>query len=227
MSSKGVLGFCTTCGKEISDNENFCSSCGSNVNQKTSTHSVVTEKRSNFWYLAPILFSIFGGVIAFFILRKPDPSKAKNCLVLGIGFFIIWTAVTMASVTDDSSTEVTQGTIPISKPAAPKLSNTIEFDPKVVAASKKYIPDLQALPLEILQQCRAIDSYSDFSNFITVVGLLGNDLTDVIKDIDSMLTTLELDGYDEHPEVGPLIKETRQIARNVSSCLDDVVNRYG
>jgi len=83
------LGFCTSCGKEILDNENFCSSCGSNVNQKTSTQSVVTEKRSNFWYLAPILFSIFGGVVAFFILRKPDPSKAKNCLAIGIGLFII------------------------------------------------------------------------------------------------------------------------------------------
>ena len=42
------------------------------------------KQKSILWYLLPILFSIVGGVIAYFILRDDDPSKAKNCLWLGI-----------------------------------------------------------------------------------------------------------------------------------------------
>ncbi len=44
-----------------------------------------TEKpRSNVWYLLPILFGVIGGIIAFFIIRKDDPRKAKNCLYVGL-----------------------------------------------------------------------------------------------------------------------------------------------
>jgi hypothetical protein len=42
------------------------------------------RKRSNLWFLLPILFNIIGGVIAYFIIKDDDPSKAKNCLWLGI-----------------------------------------------------------------------------------------------------------------------------------------------
>lgn len=45
-------------------------------------------KRSNLWHIAPILFGIIGGVVAFFVLRKDDPIKARNCLVIGIGMMI-------------------------------------------------------------------------------------------------------------------------------------------
>ena len=41
--------------------------------------------RSNWWYLAPILFDgIPGGIVAYFAIRYDDPKKAKNCLYLGI-----------------------------------------------------------------------------------------------------------------------------------------------
>ena len=43
---------------------------------------------SNVWFLLPIFFGVIGGIIAFFILRKDDPNKAKNCLYLGIAFMI-------------------------------------------------------------------------------------------------------------------------------------------
>jgi len=46
------------------------------------------KPRSNAWFLLPIFFGVIGGIIAFFILRKDDPSKAKNCLYLGIAFMI-------------------------------------------------------------------------------------------------------------------------------------------
>ncbi len=42
------------------------------------------KRRSNAWFLLPIFFSWIGGIIAYFILRHDDPSKAKNCLYLGI-----------------------------------------------------------------------------------------------------------------------------------------------
>ena len=47
------------------------------------------KTRSNTWFLLPIFFGIIGGIIAFFILQKDDPHKARNCLYVGIIFMII------------------------------------------------------------------------------------------------------------------------------------------
>ena len=49
-----------------------------------------SRKRSVLWYALPALFSIIGGVIAYFILRQDDHSKAKNCLWLGIILFVFY-----------------------------------------------------------------------------------------------------------------------------------------
>ena len=46
------------------------------------------KPRSNAWFLLPIFFGVIGGIVAFFILRQDDLSKAKNCLYLGIAFMI-------------------------------------------------------------------------------------------------------------------------------------------
>jgi 4-hydroxybenzoate polyprenyltransferase len=43
-----------------------------------------TRRRSSWWFLLPILFSIIGGVIAYFVIKEDDPKKAKNCLLLGV-----------------------------------------------------------------------------------------------------------------------------------------------
>jgi len=40
--------------------------------------------RSNWWYLLPILFSIIGGVISYFVIKNDDLKKAKNCLCVGL-----------------------------------------------------------------------------------------------------------------------------------------------
>ena len=42
------------------------------------------RKRTNLWYLVPSLAGVIGGIIAYFILRKDDPKKAKNCLYLSV-----------------------------------------------------------------------------------------------------------------------------------------------
>ena len=48
------------------------------------------RKRSLAWYALPAILSIVGGIIAFFILRHDDESKAKNCLWLGISLFAFY-----------------------------------------------------------------------------------------------------------------------------------------
>jgi len=42
------------------------------------------KSRSSWWYIVPILFSLIGGIIAYFAIRRDDPKKAKNCLYLGL-----------------------------------------------------------------------------------------------------------------------------------------------
>ena len=39
-------------------------------------------RRSNWWYLAPLLGGMIGGVCAYFALNKDDQQKEKNCLYL-------------------------------------------------------------------------------------------------------------------------------------------------
>lgn len=47
------------------------------------------KSRSNAWYLLPILVGLIGGVIAYLILRRDDPTKAKKCLYIGTIFAIV------------------------------------------------------------------------------------------------------------------------------------------
>ena len=42
------------------------------------------KNRSPLWYELPLIFTIFGGIIAYFKIKKDDPKKARNCLILGI-----------------------------------------------------------------------------------------------------------------------------------------------
>jgi len=46
--------------------------------------------RSGAWYLAPILFGLIGGFIAYVITRHDDPRKAKNCLIIGLAVTVLW-----------------------------------------------------------------------------------------------------------------------------------------
>lgn len=50
------------------------------------------RQRSRIWYILPICLSIVGGFIAYFAIRQDDPSKAKNCLWLGIILFVSYVA---------------------------------------------------------------------------------------------------------------------------------------
>jgi uncharacterized membrane protein YeaQ/YmgE (transglycosylase-associated protein family) len=54
------------------------------------------KKRSNYWFLLPILVGLIGGIIAFFVLKRDDPRKAKNCLYIGIVLFVIGIIINIA-----------------------------------------------------------------------------------------------------------------------------------
>ncbi|MDE1862677.1 MAG: hypothetical protein KGI33_07180 [Thaumarchaeota archaeon] len=41
------------------------------------------RRRSSLWFLLPIVFNIFGGVVAYFVIRDDDPRRARSCLLLG------------------------------------------------------------------------------------------------------------------------------------------------
>ena len=47
------------------------------------------KTRSNAWFLLPVFFGVLGGIVAFFILRKDDPKKARNCLYVGLALMLI------------------------------------------------------------------------------------------------------------------------------------------
>ena len=36
------------------------------------------RKRSNWWYIVPVLFGMIGGIIGYFALRRDAPQKANN-----------------------------------------------------------------------------------------------------------------------------------------------------
>jgi hypothetical protein len=102
-----------------------------------------------------------------------------------------------------------------------------QFDPVIVQSAKENIPGMQSLPREILNQCINVNSYSKYETFMLAIALMGDEIVKNIDDIDLVLTTLELAGYDEHPEVGKLIKDTRNISLSASNCIDRVISRYG
>lgn len=47
------------------------------------------KPRSNAWYLLPVFVGLIGGIIAYWVLRRDDPTKAKKCLYLGIVLAIV------------------------------------------------------------------------------------------------------------------------------------------
>jgi len=105
--------FCDNCGHELRSTAKFCGACGTKAettSQDTNQHSVdetpppkhgyqrapgndmgITTSRpaGRIWYLLPLLFGLFGGIIAWAIIKNRNPKRARNILILGIVFGII------------------------------------------------------------------------------------------------------------------------------------------
>jgi hypothetical protein len=90
--------YCHNCGTPVPLNNIFCVNCGARQStpqqyqdpqqtpsvQPVYDHSYsIKQNVSIFWYLAPFLFAIIGGAIAWYVNKDKDPGKARNFLILG------------------------------------------------------------------------------------------------------------------------------------------------
>ena len=55
----------------------------------------IVEKRSNWWYILPILLGWIGGIIGYFVVRHDDPTLAKRVLILGIIISVAYIAISV------------------------------------------------------------------------------------------------------------------------------------
>ncbi len=216
----------------------------------------VKSSRRYFWIILPLILGLLGGFIVYFILRKKDIKIANICLLVGLGISVVWTVGMIASAQNEPEPwQVPNEKIFINYTEEEKLAQRLtlqkywdevdakqksrdatnakiaaklanRFDPTIVASAKKNIPELQEFTKGILDECRAVKSYEDYQIFLIVLSVVGEEMIDVTYKIDAALTVLELDGYDEHPEVGPLITETRLLSLQTSGCLADMKIRY-
>ena len=108
-----------------------------------------------------------------------------------------------------------------------KPEPSTKFDPIIVQSAKEGIPSFQNFFKTILDGCNDVNSYDDYLIFMATVALMKDELIQNTNDVNVLLTTLELEGYDEHPEIGPMITKTRQIALDLSYCIDDIQYWYG
>jgi hypothetical protein len=92
------LKLCPSCGKNAPDNVNFCPDCGGNLNSPSSRGGLYNPReRSAWWYLAPLLLGLIGGIIAYLIIKNDDPQKAKNCLIIGVILTVIGLIISAAA----------------------------------------------------------------------------------------------------------------------------------
>lgn len=61
---------------------------------KTPPRIARRQKPSKWWYLTPLFFNIFGGVIAYFAIRKYDYKMARNMIDFG-GFMLLVTVLSV------------------------------------------------------------------------------------------------------------------------------------
>lgn len=91
------MGFCTRCGSELPDGVNYCSKCGMPIRKLFEKKALeLGREKSAWWYLAPLLIGLIGGLVAYFLIRKDDPKKARNCLIIGFGSFVVYTGIALA-----------------------------------------------------------------------------------------------------------------------------------
>jgi len=147
--------------------------------------------------------------------------RKKNAAIgfVGIAVIIVIIVGVVAALLPDES-ETAQEEV-VNEP-----TGNIEFDPEMVRVAEKNIPDMQLLFREVLNQCNAVESYSDYLVMGTAISIVQDEMVQAAEEVDEALTILELSGYNEHSTVGPLIKETRQLIGSSGDCVRDLINKY-
>lgn len=99
--------FCPNCGAQIHSNSEFCSFCGAkqpdyrpDLRNTSTTYQQASsvfenEHVSSLWYLAPILFAVLGGIVAWYVNKDKDPGKARNFLILGVILTLIQIVISL------------------------------------------------------------------------------------------------------------------------------------
>ena len=84
VDSEKATQHCCACGNIVNYPNEFCNNCGKKL--KLSAFQYANKKVSPtlWWYAFPILFAIFGGVVAWALLREKHYKMATNCLLVGI-----------------------------------------------------------------------------------------------------------------------------------------------
>lgn len=108
-----------------------------------------------------------------------------------------------------------------------RSDSSIEFDPGIVSQAEQSIPSMQSAFRMVLDKCNSVNSYSDYRVFADSMALAQDEVMQGTTKANEALTVLELLGYDKHSTVGPLIKETRQLAGKTGDCIIDLQNMYG
>ena len=144
----------------------------------------------------------------------------KNAAVgfIGIGI-IIAIIVGVVLVLLPEEPETVQNT-DVAKP------NNIEFDPEDVRMAEKVFQSYRDSFRLILEQCHAADSYTDYLVFEESIPSIQSGIPFGIEDMKKGLTLSEKLGYENHPTIGPLIKEARVLEEAVDDCITDLQDKY-
>src|SRR6266568_8221021 len=89
--------FCQSCGRAIAETASVCPNCGSPVKgmaMSSVAPSNAAQHVSGAWYLLPFFFGIIGGIIAWAVNKDKDPRRARNLLIFGIVWTVLWVVVT-------------------------------------------------------------------------------------------------------------------------------------
>ena len=244
--------FCDNCGHELKPTAKFCAKCGTKIDEmpkkekpsiSQDTGQPTTESKD--WRVRKTqpdeTDTHYEAVMRENYGQTKKQSGRFKKFAIGCGIFVVALVILAgfgSSNTEPIASNVTYEPDSVTTPAdiPPKYQpseNPIihelpekEFDPLLVAEAKKSIPVMQDLAKLVLKECRDVNSYSDYIVFGTVLTSEKERLLENIYGIGEALTILEEGGYDEHPEVGPLIKETRSLYLKTGYCIDDLLMRY-
>jgi RNA polymerase subunit RPABC4/transcription elongation factor Spt4 len=87
---------CPHCKALLKEEWQTCPYCGKNPAEPPAVHyDSFYNKPSNAWYLAPLLFGLIGGLIAYVGTKDEDKDMANNLLIFGLIwsiflFIIFW-----------------------------------------------------------------------------------------------------------------------------------------
>ena len=143
---------------------------------------------------------------------------------------VVIVGVVMAILPEES--ETTQNEVEKNEPiriqdeTVNEPTSNVEFDPEMVRVAEKNIPVMQIIFREVLKECNAVESYRDYLVLGNAIFIVQDEMVQAVEETDDALTILEVLGYDEHPTVGPLIKETRRLIGDSGDCVRDLLNKY-